>query len=111
LYDQIPDPLRRQLFKEAEEKFSKELGSQENDLSAKIMGLFNGSALQRMFSEMSPEGVLQKILAEGLGVLERNIFNNITGGTSGAIGNVIGNIGGLTNTNGGFGNIFSNIIN
>jgi hypothetical protein len=55
--------------------------------------------------------VLQKILAEGLGLLERKIFNNITGGTSGAIGNVIGNIGGLTNTNGGFGNIFSNIIN
>ncbi len=111
MQDQIPDPLRRQLFKEAEEKFSKELGSQENDLSAKIMGLFNGSALQRMFTEMSPEGLLQKIMAEGFGLLERNIFNNITGGTSGAIGNVIRNIGGPTNMNGSFGNIFSNILN
>ena len=58
--------------------------------------------------------MLQKVLAEGFAMLERNVFANITGGTRGVFGNVIGNIGNITNIkspNAGFGNIFSNILN
>ena len=57
--------------------------------------------------------MLQKVLTEGFAMLEKNVFANITGGTSGAFGNVIGNIGNIaniTNPNAGFGNIFSNIL-
>jgi hypothetical protein len=77
------------------------------------MGLFNASALQRMFSEMSPEGLLHKVLTDGFVMLEKNVFANITGGTSGSFGNLIGNLGNvpnITNSNPGFGSIFNNIL-
>lgn len=58
--------------------------------------------------------MLQKLLAEGYAMLERNVFANITGGTSGSFGNVIGNIGNIASIgiqpNAGFGNLFNNIL-
>lgn len=48
--------------------------------------------------------MLNKLLAEGFGMLEKNVFSNITGG-AGGFNNFIGSI-----NNGGFGNMFNNIL-
>ena len=67
------------------------------------MGLFNAAALQRMFQEMSPQNLLDEVLRNGFGILEKNIFANV-----GGIGNMIGNV--IPGGNTGFGGVFSNFI-
>jgi len=79
------------------------LNANEKELETKILGLFNASALQKMFQEMSPQGILDKLLSEGYAMLEKNVFANITGGA-------IGGAGGFANIGGQFGNFFGNIL-
>lgn len=43
------------------------------------MGLFNGSALYRMFQEMSPVGVIEKMVVDGFGGMERNLLKSVLG--------------------------------
>ncbi len=75
--------------------------------------MFNASALQKMFQDMSPMNMINKVLGNGFGQIERNILMNIGGGMGGMFGGQGGQaIQGIQNnfSNGTFGNAIGSVF-